>query len=115
MGQALGAEDEHDEMQAPEEEDEPQRSIHTPATPSVEEMAELCHNSQILCRDCCPDCFEAFGRDRTHEGTDCLHQRPMPLISCGYVFVTQGGVLSRNDLPEEHATELSPSLCSIAA
>ena len=35
VGQALGAE-ELDELQAPDEEAQPQRPLHTPATPSAE-------------------------------------------------------------------------------
>ena len=54
-----------------------------------------------LYRDWCPDCNEAFGRERAHRGTDSLHQRLVPLISCDYLFITQKGVFSRNELPEE--------------
>ena len=82
MGQARGAEDEQDELHAPDEEAQPQRSIRTPATPSAEEMAEHCDNGHIPYRDWCPDCNEAFGRERAHRGTDSLNQRLVPLISC---------------------------------
>ena len=66
MGQALGA-DEHDELHAPDEEAQPQRSIRTPATPSAEELAEHCDNGHIPYQDWCPDCNEAFGRERERE------------------------------------------------
>ena len=96
MGQALGA-DEQDELHKPDEEAQPQRSIRTPATPSAEELAEHCDNSYIFYRDWCPDCNEAFGRDRERAlgGTDCLHERIVPLSSCDPVVITQKGILSK--------------------
>ena len=93
--QALGANEEHEEMPAPDEEAQPQRSIRTAAIPSAEELSEHCDNGHIPYRDWCPDCNEAFGRERAHKGTDCLHKRLVPLISCDYLFITQKRILSR--------------------
>ena len=64
-------------------------------------MAEHCDNGHIPYRDWCPDCNEAFGRERVPRGTDSLHQRLVPLVSCGYLLVAQNGVFSRSELPEE--------------
>ena len=80
MGQALGAEDEQDEMNAPDEEAQSQRPTRTPATPSAEEMAERCANGHIPCLDWCPDCNEAFGREWAHQGTDSLYQKLTPSV-----------------------------------
>ena len=101
MEEAPGAGEEHDEMHAPEEKAQPQGAIHTLATPSAEELAEHCDNGLIPHSDWCPDCVETFGRERAHKGTDFLHQRLVPQISCDYLFITQKGVFSRNELPEE--------------
>ena len=87
VGQILSADDEHEAMHAPEEEAQPQHSIHTPATPSAEEMADHCDNGHIPYRDCCPDCSEAFGRERAHRGDDSLHQRLVSLVSCDYLYI----------------------------
>ena len=105
MGQALGADGKHDGMHAPEEEAQPQRTIHTPATPSAEEMAEHFDNGHIPYRDWCSDCVEAFGRERAHKGTDSPHHQLVPRISCDYLFVKQKGVFSRAELPEEEECE----------
>ena len=89
-----------DEIEAPEtEEAQPQRSIKTPDTPTKADMAEHRACGHIPYRNWCPDCVEAFGREKAHHGHE--SDRSIPLISCDYLFVTPRGVLLREEIQEE--------------
>ena len=50
-------------------------------------------------RDWCPECIEAFGRERAHHlSSD--HQRSIPLLSCDYMYLSRSGVFARDELPQ---------------
>ena len=102
------AQDEHDrlrpcfseEIEAAEtEEAQPQKSVKIPDMPTKADMAEHRACGHIPYRDWCPDCVEAFGRERAHQGHE--GDRSIPLISCDYLFITPRGVLMRDEMQEE--------------
>ena len=89
-----------DAIESPEE-IQPARSIRTPVMPSEQELAEHRSNGHLPYRDWCPDCVEAFGREWPHKSTHGSGARTIPLISCDYLYITERGVLAKEELQED--------------
>ena len=87
-----------------EEDTEQQRSLKAPETPTSDEVADHIASGHLPYRSWCPDCVEAFGRERPHGHSE---TRSIPLVSCDYLFLTPRGPLKRGELTEE---ELSQAL-----
>ena len=92
------------EIQAPEEEEDAQhqRSLRVPDMPTKEELADHRANGHLPYRCWCPDCVEAFGRERAHGHSE---GRSIPLVSCDYLFVTPRGVFRKAELTNEEQEE----------
>ena len=89
-----------EEIEATEtEEAQPQNNIRIPDTPTKADMAEHRACGHIPYRDWCPDCVEAFGREKSHHGHEVV--RSIPLVSCDYLFITPRGVFLRQEMQEE--------------
>ena len=59
-------------------------------------------NGNLPCRSGCPDCVEAFGRERAHGHSD---GRTIPLISCDYLLLTPDGIYSKDEIDAEQILE----------
>ena len=88
------------EAQPPDDEEDVQRhpSLRAPDAPTKEEIAEHQASGHLPYRSWCPDCVEAFGRERPHKPGG---NRSIPLISCDYLFITPRGPLRKGELSEE--------------
>ena len=68
----------------------PQRRQASPAQPSASEVAD--HNlTHLRYRAWCPDCVEAFGRERSHHAVD-PSGRVVPLVAVDYCFLAEKGI-----------------------
>ena len=87
-----------EEITTPEEEARPATQMTRPHLPTQEEI-EKHRIDHLPFRDWCPECIEAFGRERAHHAsTD--HQRSIPMLSCDYMYLSRSGVFARDELPQ---------------
>ena len=87
------------ELHAPEEEARPAKVINRPDMPTQAEI-DRHRIDHVPYRSWCPECVEAFGRERAHRRTDSEH-RSIPLFSCDYMYLCRNGVFARDELPEQ--------------
>ena len=98
LGAGVSGEDESEAIHAPDEEVKPTRAVRSPPMPSQQEIDE--HRvSHLPYRSWCPECVEAFGRERGHSKQ--TESRSIPLVSCDYLYLTKNGVFAREELDEE--------------
>jgi hypothetical protein len=85
-----------EEVQEEEEEALPQKPENSPGQPTSSQVAqhELTH---LNYRAWCPDCVEAFAREKSHRMAD-PSGRTIPLVSIDYCFMSEKGVHSREDV-----------------
>ena len=106
------AQDEEIHAQDDGEDAQCQKSLKSPDTPTKEEMADHRANGHLPHRSWCPDCVEAFGRERAHRPSE---GRSIPLISYDYLFVTPRGAFGRGEVSNEEqegALKVLVSYCS---
>ncbi len=85
-------------IHAPEEEVKATRTVRSPPTPTQQEIYE--HRvSHLPYRSWCPECVEAFGRERGHRKQE--ESRSIPLVSCDYMYLTKNGMFAREELDED--------------
>ena len=85
-------------VEAPIEEVAPRKVFESPPMPTQAEIDR--HRITHLPYRCwCPECVEAFGREKPHTRTQ--GERVLPLISCDYAYQTDKGVFSRDELTED--------------
>ena len=72
-----------------------------PISPSMPTQAEIDQHriAHLPYRSWCPDCVEAFGREKAHHRREV--ERLVPLLSCDYAYLTRKGVFMHNELTEE--------------
>ena len=98
LGAGVSGVDESEAIHAPDEEVKPTRAVRSPPMPSQQEIDE--HRvSHLPYRSWCPECVEAFGRERGHSKQS--ESRTIPLVSCDYLYLTKNGVFAREELDEE--------------
>ena len=74
----------------------PPRRQASPEQPTASEVAD--HDTTHLnYRAWCPDCVEAFGRERAHHATDTTG-RVVPMIAVDYCFLTDSGIVFKDDV-----------------
>ena len=74
----------------------PPRRQASPEQPTASEVAD--HDTTHLnYRAWCPDCVEAFGRERAHHATDTTG-RVVPMIAVDYCFLTDRGIVFKDDV-----------------
>ena len=86
------------ELEAPEEEASPQKTVSRPEMPSQAEI-DSHRIDHIPYRAWCPECVEGFGRERRHHAGD-VSERSIPTLACDYMYLTDKGALSREELTE---------------
>ena len=98
LGVGMSGEDEATAIHAPEEEVKTAKAVKSPPMPTQQEVDE--HRvSHLPYRSWCPECVEAFGRERGHRQQE--EHRTIPLVSCDYLYLTKNGVFARNELSED--------------
>ena len=98
LGVGMPSEDEAAAIHAPEEEVKTAKAVKSPPMPTQQEVDE--HRvSHLPYRSWCPECVEAFGRERGHRRQE--EHRTIPLVSCDYLYLTKNGVFARNELSED--------------
>ena len=79
-----------------EEEVLPQRPQASPEQPTASQIAD--HDlTHLHYRAWCPDCVEAFGRERAHHAKD-PSGRIVPLIAVDYCFMSEKGIHLRDEV-----------------
>ena len=92
------------ELEASEEESRPQPGIPRPDTPSQAEVDR--HRIDLIpYRAWCPECVEGFGRERQHSSGR-SEERSIPMLACGYMYVTGKGVSSKEEIAEGYKTNV---------
>ena len=96
----VGAKVEGDEAAArpgiDDEEIAPPKRQASPDQPTASEVAD--HDlTHLNYRAWCPDCVEAFGRECAHHATD-TSGRVVPLVSVDYCFLTDKGIVLRDEV-----------------
>ena len=78
------------------EETLPPKRQASPEQPTASEVADH-ETTHLNYRAWCPDCVEAFGRERAHHVYDTTG-RVVPLIAVDYCFLTDKGIVFRNEV-----------------
>jgi len=69
--------------------------LKSPCMPTLSELQE--HRiSHLLYRAWCPECVEAFARERAHLAST-TEARGFPLVSIDYFFLSDKGVVTRSE------------------
>ena len=90
-----------------------------PPTPSMPTLSELQKHriSYLPHRSWCPDCVEAFARERVHLAAE-SSARDFPLVSVDYFFLSSKGVITRDETegtweaPPEDTLRVLAGICS---
>ena len=97
LGTGAHSTDGPEAIHAPEEEVKATKTVRSPPTPTQQEIDE--HRvSHLPYRSWCPECVEAFGRERGHRRQE--ESRSIPLVSCDYMYLTKNGMFAREELDE---------------